>query len=228
MDDEPGPFYNREGLILTGSVFQTDTFKTLFVDHLTSLTQPFFRWVTGQRIPLKLCSNWQAILILTVAQFFTSSVFVNHFWIMCWILAIPFSRDDSISQFWEPVLTIDCQPVCLALNMQVLRVDIITISVGFSSYTLGDLNPQSVERREWGHKSFKWNKWKDLLCYWLPAMFKTNNIWHIFPLRNTVPYRFQTLVKESYTKQSKIHLWIFESFKLIKPQLGGVFATPFI
>lgn len=79
MDDEPGPFYNREGMILTGSVFQMDTFKTLFVDHLTSLTQPFFRWVTGQRIPLKLCSNWQAILILTVAQFFTSSVFVNHF-----------------------------------------------------------------------------------------------------------------------------------------------------
>ena len=33
MDDEPGPFYNREGMILTGSVFQMDTFKTLFVDH---------------------------------------------------------------------------------------------------------------------------------------------------------------------------------------------------
>ena len=57
MDDEPGPFYNREGMILTGSVFQMDTFKTLFVNHLTSLTQPFFRWVTGQRIPLKLCSQ---------------------------------------------------------------------------------------------------------------------------------------------------------------------------
>ena len=50
--------------------------------------------------------------------------------------------------FGTAVLTIDCHPVCLALNMQVLRVDIITISVGFSSYTLGDLNPQSVERRE--------------------------------------------------------------------------------
>lgn len=124
------------------SVFQTDTFKTLFVDYWTSLIPPFSRWVTGKRIPLKLCSNWQAILILTVAQFFTSSVFANHFWIMCWILPIPFSRDDSISQFWEPVLTIDCHPVCLALHMQVLHVDIITMSVGFQVTHLAISTPK--------------------------------------------------------------------------------------